>query len=101
MEGVCRCSRLTARRLARRYSYAVQRMSHEDASAYARALTLQDDGAEIADVGPLLQRAKRDLQELVDRAVREAAFGPRRRSWTEIGKSLGVSRQAVQQKYDR
>jgi hypothetical protein len=74
--------------------------------ALARALELQDDGAEIAEVGPLLQQARRhlaalrrDLDELIDRAVREAAFGNRKRSWTEIGRSLGVSRQAVQQKY--
>jgi hypothetical protein len=74
--------------------------------ALKRALALQDDGAEIADVGPLLQQARRhlaalrrDLDDLVDRAVREAAFGNRKRSWTEIGRSLGVSRQAVQQKY--
>jgi DNA-directed RNA polymerase specialized sigma subunit len=83
-----------------------------DARAYemalSRALALQDDGAEIADVGLLLQQARRhlaalrrDLDELIDRAVMEAAFGSRRRSWTEIGRSLGVSRQAVQQKYQR
>lgn len=77
-------------------------------SAYVRALEMQDSGAEIADVGLWLQRAKhelqvmqRELQDLIDRAVDEAAFGNRKRSWTEIGRSLGVSRQAVQQKYDR
>jgi hypothetical protein len=77
-------------------------------AALSRALALQDDGAEIADVGPLLQQARRhlaalrrDLDDLIDRAVREAAFGNRKRSWTEIGRSLGVSRQAVQQKYQR
>lgn len=79
----------------------MERTAQGEQSAYARALALQDDGAEIADVGPWLQRAKRDLAALIDRAVEEAAFGDRRRSWTEIGRSLGVSRQAVQQKYDR
>jgi uncharacterized membrane protein len=76
--------------------------------ALKRALELQDDGAEIAEVGPVLQQARqhlaalrRELDDLIDRAVREAAFGSRGRSWTEIGRSLGVSRQAVQQKYQR
>jgi 2-methylisocitrate lyase-like PEP mutase family enzyme len=74
--------------------------------ALSRALALQDDGAEIVYVGPLLQQAaqhlaamRRELDDLKDRAVNEAARGNRRRSWTEIGRSLGVSRQAVQQKY--
>jgi DNA-directed RNA polymerase specialized sigma subunit len=73
-----------------------------------RAREMQADGAEIADVGPVLQQARRhlaelrrDLDDLIDRAVLEAAFGNRGRSWTEIGRSLGVSRQAVQQKYQR
>jgi DNA-directed RNA polymerase specialized sigma subunit len=76
--------------------------------ALSRALVLHDDGAEIADVGPLLQQARqhlaamfRELDDLKDRAVIEAAYGSRGRSWTEIGRSLGVSRQAVQQKYQR
>jgi DNA-directed RNA polymerase specialized sigma subunit len=74
--------------------------------ALSRALALQDDGAEIVYVGPLLQQAaqqlaamRRELDDLKDRAVHEAAYGNRRRSWTEIARSLGVSRQAVQQKY--
>lgn len=79
----------------------MERPAQADRCAYARALELQEQGAEIADVGPWLRRAKRELQDLIDRAVDEAAFGPRRRSWTEIGDSLGVSRQAVQQKYNR
>lgn len=77
-------------------------------AAYVRALEMQDSGAEIADVGPWLQRAKhelqgmqQELQDLIDRAVSESRSTTRRRSWTEIGRSLGVSRQAVQQKYDR
>ena len=87
--------------LALRYSQWVEHSGQTCGSAYARARELQDAGAEIADVGPWLLRAKRELQELIDRAVDEAAYGSRRRSWTEIGRSLGVSRQAVQQKYDR
>ena len=87
--------------LAGRYSWPMQHFTPPRESAYARALELQDAGAEIADVGPWLLRAKRELQDLVDRAVAEAAYGSRQRSWTEIGRSLGVSRQAVQQKYDR
>ena len=87
--------------LAGRYSRAVERTARGEQTAYARALALQDDGAEIADVGPLLRQAKRELAALIDRAVEEAAFGNRQRTWSEIGRSLGISRQAVQQKYDR
>ena len=72
------------------------------ASAYDRARESYENPGVYSDfdvIGPVLVEARRELEELtrlaVDRAVR------RGEPWSRIGPSLGVTRQAAQQRYGK
>lgn len=67
-------------------------------SAFSVAWDLLEDGAPITDVGPLLRKARQEVDELTEFAVRRAIG---RETWETIGRSLGMSRQAVQKRYGR
>lgn len=65
--------------------------------AFLHAVDLYESDAEVLEVGPALRQARRDLDQLTRYVVTRAV--QRGFSWTDIGRALGVSRQAVQQKY--
>ena len=74
----------------------------EQQLAYLRALDLYKHPGIHSDfdvIGPVLVEARRELEQLtrlaVDRAVR------RGEPWSRIGPSLGVTRQAAQQRYGK
>lgn len=64
--------------------------------AFDDVLDLYRSGADIAVLGPVLVRARADLDELTEMAVQRAA---QRETWETIGAALGVTRQAVRKKY--
>lgn len=64
--------------------------------AFNHALELYRSGAEFDKLGPVLQQARRDVEELTEMAVDRAA---QRETWEAIGSALGVSRQAARKKY--
>jgi hypothetical protein len=64
--------------------------------AFNHALTLYRAEVDIAVLGPVLRRARDDIDELIEMAVQRAA---RRETWETIGAALGVSRQAARKKY--
>ncbi|MBW3646828.1 MAG: hypothetical protein KY440_03495 [Actinobacteria bacterium] len=64
--------------------------------AFNHALALYRGHAEIVELGPVLRRAREDIDELIEMAVQRAA---QRETWETIGAALGVSRQAARKKY--
>lgn len=74
-------------------SEAVQQ---EPVWAFNHALELYRARAEFADLGPVLRRAREDIDELIEMSVQRAA---QRETWETIGAALGVSRQAARKKF--
>lgn len=74
----------------------MQRVENEPRLAFLVAMDLYRNGAEIDAIGPALQQAKRDVDQLTRLAV-ERAVG--RDSWQAIGRALGVTRQSAREKY--
>lgn len=64
--------------------------------AFGHALELYRSGADFDKLGPVLVRAREDIDELTEMAVQRAA---QRETWETIGRALGVSRQAARKKY--
>ena len=74
----------------------------EQEPAYVRALELYEHPGLHADfdvIGPVLVQARRELDELTRLAVQRAVR--RGEPWSRIGPSLGVTRQAAQQRYGK
>jgi hypothetical protein len=64
--------------------------------AFLDAVDLYRENAEFHKIGPLLQRARDEVEMLTELAVKQAA---KRESWKAIGDALGVSRQAARQRF--
>lgn len=64
--------------------------------AFNHALELYRRKADITELGPVLVRARADVEELTEMAVQRAA---QRETWETIGTSLGVTRQAARKKF--
>lgn len=78
------------------------RARERQASAYDRALELYENPGVNSDfdvIGPVLAEARRELDDLTRRAVGRAVR--RGEPWSRIGPSLGVTRQAAQQRYGK
>jgi hypothetical protein len=71
-------------------------VENEPGMAFLRAVDLYRDNADFEKIGPLLVRARDEVEWLTSRAVERAT---RRESWQTIGRALGVSRQAARKRY--
>lgn len=70
---------------------------HPVVEAYVRAFGLYIDNADFDEIGPALVEARDMLEVLTHRSVQRAV--EQGHSWTSIGASLGVSRQAAKQRF--
>ena len=71
--------------------------------AFARRM-IRAYGRRVADADPEDLAGLRDLRDDVERAIQVAVDGQRRdygRSWAEIGRGLGITRQSAQERYGR
>ncbi len=64
--------------------------------AFLDAVDLYREQAEFDAIGPLLLRAREEVDMLTTLAVQRAAT---LETWETIGRTLGVSRQAARKKY--
>jgi hypothetical protein len=64
--------------------------------AFLRAIQMYRDHVDIEQAGPVLRRARDELEWLTGLTVKRAR---RRESWQTIGTALGVTRQAARKRY--
>lgn len=74
----------------------VEAVRQEPVWAFNHALELYRGRAEFTELGPVLRKAREDIDELIEMSVQRAA---QRETWETIGSALGVSRQAARKKY--
>jgi uncharacterized protein (UPF0264 family) len=82
--------------LRQQYCSAVSDYENAPGTAFLDAVDLYLADAEFHKIGPLLRRARDEVEMLTSLAVARAA---KRESWQEIGAALGVTRQAARKKY--
>jgi hypothetical protein len=82
--------------LLRRYSQEVTEYEGAPGAAFLDALDLYRKNADITKLGPLLQRARDEVEMLTILTVKRAMG---RETWKTIGDALGTSRQAATKKY--
>lgn len=74
----------------------MQTAAQERPWAFTHAVELYRRGAEFTEIAPALLQARADVERLTEMAVQRAAG---RETWSTIGSSLGVTRQAARKKY--
>lgn len=74
----------------------METVAQEPEWAFLAALQLYRNDAYFDEIGPVLRRARDDVDDLIRLAVDRAS---QRESWEAIGDGLGVTRQAARKKY--